>query len=277
MLNAHESPVAEVTAAVVRADEPMPGVRRLTLQAPEIARAAEPGQFVHLHTPGSNTFLRRPLDLLEADPATGEVSVLFQVLGDGTAELFALEPGDRVNAIGPLGLGFSAAANVRSAVLMSGGLGVAPFPFLARRLLAAGAGVTWANGARSGALLYPDPPATDIIHATDDGSAGWHGSIVDAARDRCATADALYVCGPLPMLRAVDRAVTAGLVRPGVPVQVAVEARMGCARGVCLGCVVPVRGRGFLRTCREGPIFDVREIDWERVADPNEARVPVPA
>jgi dihydroorotate dehydrogenase electron transfer subunit len=253
----------------------MPGVRRLDLDLPEVATRVMPGQFLHVAVPNGAGFLRRPLDVLDASPATGVVSLLFQVLGDGTEAIAALSVGETADVMGPLGVGFSAAAGVERVVLIGGGLGVAPFPFLARELLRAGVDVTWANGARRAELLYPEIPAgAHPVLATDDGSAGFSGSILDACADAMSRAHAVYACGPLPMLRALSRRVVAS--QPGARVEVAVEARMGCARGVCLGCVVPVHGRGYVRSCREGPVFEIREIDWESVADPGERRAPLP-
>jgi len=159
-----------------------------------------------------------------------------------------MAPGDVVSILGPLGHGFELSG--RSAVLVSGGLGVAPMPLAGRQARAAGLEVTWVHGARTAAELCAEAQGDRVLWATDDGSRGFRGTAVAAAPD----ADTVLACGPNRMLAAVaERWPNA---------QVAVETYMGCGTGVCLGCAVPLRSGGFDRACTEGPVYRAADVDW---------------
>src|SRR4029077_11248882 len=155
-----------------------------------------------------------------------------------------------LSCLGPLGHGFELGAGKRTAVLVSGGLGVAPMPIAAREARAHGMHVTWVHGARSAEELCSEWDGDDVILATDDGSRGFAGTAVAAAPD----ADVVLACGPNRMLAAgPDRWPDA---------QVAVETYMGCGTGVCLGCAVPLRRGGYDRACKEGPVYRAGDVDW---------------
>lgn len=213
--------------------------------APEIATIARAGQFVNIGwSPGP--LLRRPFSIYRTDGGT--VEIVLKAVGVGTAQLLAMERGDRVSVLGPLGRGF--ALSGRSVVLVSGGLGVAPMPLAAREAKAAGMEVTWVHGARTAGELCTEADADRVVWATDDGSRGFHGTAVAAAPD----AGMVLACGPNRMLAAV--------AERWPDAQVAVETYMGCGTGVCLGCAVPLRRGGYDRACTEGPVYRAADIDW---------------
>ena len=219
----------------------------ITLDAPEVAATVKAGQFVNLGlNPGP--LLRRPFSVYRA--IEDRIEVILQAVGAGTAQLLALREGDLVSCLGPLGRGFEIRSGGRSAVLISGGLGVAPMPVAARDARAAGLQVTWVHGARSAEDLCSESDGDAVIVATDDGSAGFAGTSVAAAPD----ADLVLACGPNRMLAAV-----AGRWPDA---QVAVETYMGCGTGVCLGCAVPLKRGGYDRACTEGPVYRAAEVDW---------------
>ncbi|HVD00634.1 MAG TPA: FAD-binding oxidoreductase [Candidatus Dormibacteraeota bacterium] len=221
----------------------------LSFAAPEVAEAALPGQFVNLLLrPGP--LLRRPFSVFRA--TEGRVEILLRAVGAGTAGLLALEAGDRVSMLGPLGNGFTLDPAWGSVALVSGGLGAAPFPIAAAAARAEGLTVTWVHGARSAADLCSEWEGDDALWATDDGSRGHHGSALDAVPDGIG---AVLACGPNSMLAAV-----AGRWPQA---QVAVETYMGCGTGVCLGCAVPLASGGYDRACREGPVYRAAAIDWK--------------
>jgi len=215
------------------------------MRAPEIAASVRAGQFINLGWPGG-PLLRRPFSVYRAD---GDViEVVLKAVGAGTAQLLAMEPGDRVSCLGPLGHGFEIKGS--HALLISGGLGVAPMPLAARDARAAGARVSWVHGARTAGELCAEADGDEVIWATDDGSRGIHGTAVAAAPE----ADLVLACGPNRMLAAVaDRWPEA---------QVAVETYMGCGTGVCLGCAVPLMPGGYDRACREGPVYRAADVNW---------------
>jgi dihydroorotate dehydrogenase electron transfer subunit len=216
--------------------------------APQVAEAALPGQFVNLLLrPGP--LLRRPFSVYRA--SEGRVEVLLRSVGVGTAQLLSLAEGDRVSLLGPLGTGFRLDPAWRSVALVSGGLGVAPFPITALAARAAGLEVSWVHGARSAADLCSEWEGDHAGWATDDGSRGYHGSAVAAVPEGIG---AVLACGPNPMLAAV--------ARRWPEAQVAVETYMGCGTGVCLGCAVPKVGGGYDRACKEGPVYRAADVDW---------------
>lgn len=237
-------------------DAPLTAVREvargmwvLSFEAPEVAATARAGQFVNLGLEGF--LLRRPFSVYRADG--DRIEVVLKAVGAGTQRLLSMRPGDGVSCLGPLGHGFDfndAGRSRKTAVLVSGGLGVAPMPLAARDARAAGLQVMWVHGARTAEELCSESDGDDVIMATDDGTSGFAGTAVAAAPD----ADVILACGPNRMLAAVaDRWPEA---------QVAVETYMGCGTGVCLGCAVPLTLGGYDRACTEGPVYRAADIDW---------------
>jgi dihydroorotate dehydrogenase electron transfer subunit len=219
----------------------------ITMHAPQIATTVLPGQFVNVGwSPGP--MLRRPFSVYRVD---GErIEIVLKAVGVGTAQLLAMTQGDRVSCLGPLGHGFEVAAGARTAVLVSGGLGVASMTLAARQAAELGIRVTWVHGARTKEDLCSESDGDDLVWATDDGSKGVKGTAVAAAPD----ADLVLACGPNRMLAAV--------AARWPEAQVAVETYMGCGTGVCLGCAVPLKRGGYDRACKEGPVYRASEIDW---------------
>ncbi len=219
----------------------------ISIKAPDIAASARAGQFVNLGwTPGP--LLRRPFSVYRA--AGDQVEVVLKAVGAGTLQLLAMDVGDRVSCLGPLGHGFEVAAGTREVVLVSGGLGVAPMPLAARQAREAGARVTWVHGARTADELCSEAEGDRIVWATDDGSRGFAGTAVAAAPD----GGAVFACGPNRMLSAV--------AERWPEAQVSIETYMGCGTGVCLGCAVPLKRGGYDRACKEGPVYRAADVDW---------------
>jgi len=201
------------------------GMFVIAMHAPEIATTVRAGQFVNLGW-ASGPLLRRPFSVYRADG----------------------EHIDRVSCLGPLGRGFELAG--ANAVLISGGLGVAPMPLAARDARAVGMEVTWVHGARTAAELCAEAGGDRVIWATDDGSQGIQGTAVAASPD----AEAVLACGPNRMLAAV--------AERWPHAQVSVETYMGCGTGVCLGCAMPLKRGGYDRACTEGPVYRAADVDW---------------
>jgi len=224
--------------------------RVMGFDAPEIAERVRAGQFVNLLLrPGP--LLRRPFSVYRVLPG-GIVEIIYRPVGEGTGLLAAMQIGDSVSILGPLGRGFEFDAGWRSVALVSGGLGVAPMWLAARDAREAGLRVVWVHGARTEAELNLEWLGDEVVYATDDGSRGFHGSAVAAVPDGVG---AVLACGPNRMLAA------AAARWPDA--QVAVETYMGCGTGVCLGCAVPLRAGGYDRACREGPVYRAADIDWD--------------
>ena len=237
------------------------GIHLLSFTSPAISSSLRPGQFVNIRVEGGcDPLLRRPFSAYRI--AGDTVEIIFQVVGRGTEALRRKKKGDVVDVLGPLGIPFRTEADgFRTAVLIAGGLGVAPLPILTDALRSRGIPIRTFLGARTAAHLvttYLEALRT----ATDDGSAGFHGTVVDMAAGVLRTAPPpgpkIFACGPTPMLRAV-----ASLARTlGIPCEVSLEGPMGCGIGICQGCPVERAGeeRAYALMCKEGPVFDISTI-----------------
>jgi dihydroorotate dehydrogenase electron transfer subunit len=229
--------------------------------------ASAPGQFVNVYLSDASRLLPRPISV--CDGSDGRLTLVFGAVGAGTRQMAAYAPGTRLRVGPPAGRGFdvTAARDAARAPRVGGGLGVAPLLFLAGALRGAGAAsVRAVLGYGSGAFLAREfESRCDETHiASDDGSAGFHGSALDLLRELpLAGGEVFFACGPAPMLRALSR--FAG--GQGIPLQVSIEARMGCGYGACLGCVCRLAGADgtFVsrRVCRDGPVFDGSEVVWD--------------
>jgi len=249
----------------------------ITFAAPQLARLAAPGQFAQIHIdPGPTPLLRRPFSFSRADPAQGTISFYVGAIGQGSRRMAGFEPGHQVRILGPLGRGFTLPSSPGRSLLISGGLGAAPFPLLAEWLVAHQEEVIWLNGARNARELYPDhliPAGTSHrVHFTQDGSAGRAGLVTDGIGDWLRTCRQIYACGPNPMLRTVHSLWEQRPERPGPSLEVSIEAPMGCGFGTCLGCAIPLLDRDHPETegqlglcCRQGPVLAAEALDWERL------------
>jgi dihydroorotate dehydrogenase electron transfer subunit len=260
-------------------EEVMPGVWLLRLHSPRIARAGLPGQFVHIQCgEGTDPLLRRPFSFCDIDTRAGTYDILFNVVGRGTAILAAAEAGQMFEALGPLGRPFTF-PDKGTVMAVAGGLGVAPFPLVARVAIERGLKFHWVNGAYTAHQLLPLdrlPANSQAWPATDDGTAGHAGFVTDLlrreAREWIDQVAVIHACGPTPMLMTLARLLSELDSRRGrvPPCEVSLEAPMGCALGTCLGCVVPSSDGGFARVCVEGAVMDWREVDWRRLASMGE-------
>jgi dihydroorotate dehydrogenase electron transfer subunit len=266
------SAAREELGEVVAVDHLGGGMVEISARLPHLAAAARPGQFAQLRCGDSAALvLRRPFSVAwtEAEVA----AFVLAPVGAGTRVLAAVRPGDALSVIGPLGHGFTVAPRAAHAVCVSGGLGCAPFPLLIRALREAGVGrVTVVSGAASADRLYPverfarGDAGVTVIETTVDGSAGRRGLVTDALPGRGEGVDALYACGPNPMLAALAVVSRRDALLPPIT-EVSLEAPMGCGYGTCLGCALPVggdRGSGaWSLCCREGPVMRLRDVDWD--------------
>ena len=237
------------------------GYFHLILDAPEIASAAEPGQFVHVRVPSLEvSALRRPFSIFNAED--GRLELLYKVVGRGTTELATVREGDALDVMGPLGHGFPTDVE-GEALFVGGGYGVAPLYFLARKLKK---GKLFVGGRTRDDLLCLDRFAAlgiETVAATNDGSFGAKGFVTvpldeEIGRLRAAgTAFALFVCGPDGLLKAAaERAVSLGA--PGF---ISMDRHMICGVGACYACVQKTV-RGFSRCCVEGPVFKAEDLVW---------------
>jgi dihydroorotate dehydrogenase electron transfer subunit len=248
-------------------------------RAPEIGNGAYPGQFLMLRCSDDDAYgadaitghdddplLPRPMSYHRVrEGAHGaEWSILYDVVGRGTAWLARRKPGDRVYCWGPLGNGYKVGRTSNNLLLVGGGIGIAPLVWLAEDAVASHRSVTLIIGARSAEHVYPSkllPPEVEVIVTTDDGSAGRKGFATEPFAELLEWCDQAFACGPSPMFQAMAAIARKSKVRRSV--QALLEERMGCGTGICYGCAVQVRVRGGRATkliCKDGPRFEVRDV-----------------
>jgi NAD(P)H-flavin reductase len=247
----------------VAANEPLGAYRLLRVADPDGPRP-DPGQFAMLAAferwgggEDERPYLARAFSIARVHD--GEAHYLLEDVGPGTRRLCELRTGDGLLVLGPLGRGFAPPREGRRALLLGGGVGIAPLAILQDTLAADGVASTVLLGFRDGAHAAGAMLLNGAILATDDGSIGHAGLVTDLLaseleRDGHAV---VYACGPAPMLEAV-RALCAARETPA---QLALEAGMACGFGACYGCAVPMRGGGYLRVCVDGPVFDAAQLD----------------
>ena len=236
-------------------------IYRLTFRSNDVARAALPGQFVNIRSRDEHgPLLRRPFSISSVE--RDDVSILFNVIGPGTTALAAMRSGEQLDVIGPLGRGTFPCTDpdFETAVLVAGGLGVAPMPFL-RASLPEGKKSLLFIGARSASQLVTVGLEGARV-ATDDGSEGYRGTVVDllteAVDERELKSPRIFACGPLPMLRALRRFA----MEKHIECFVALECEMACGIGLCQGCPVESanEGRKYVLVCSEGPVFESSRV-----------------
>lgn len=224
---------------------------RLRGDASAIRRA---GQFVNIAVDG--LFLRRPISV--CDFTDNSLTIIYKVVGEGTARMAKMQAGERLDILTGLGNGFDADRTTSKALLVGGGVGVPPLYRLTKDLVARGKEVTAVLGFnRADEIFYADEFAAagaKVIIATADGSVGTKGFVTDAIRENGVEFDYFYACGPLPMLRALCDATAADG-------ELSFEERMGCGFGACMGCSCKTHN-GNKRICKEGPVLRKDEIIW---------------
>jgi dihydroorotate dehydrogenase electron transfer subunit len=223
-----------------------------------------PGQFAELRIDGSaTTFLRRPISINYVDTEKNQVWFLVQLVGDGTRQLAKLKSGDLLNAVLPLGNGFTlpaAGASTRT-LLIGGGVGTAPMLYLGSQLKKQGVQPTFLLGARSAQdllQLEQFQAIGEVYITTEDGSMGEQGYVTQHSVLKQQQFDQIYTCGPKPMMMAVAKFAKAN----GVACEVSLENKMACGVGACLCCVENTQV-GHVCVCKEGPVFNINQLLWQ--------------
>ncbi len=240
---------------------------RLTLDCPQIAGSAKPGQFVMIRSGiGNDPLLRRPFSLHQTS-SEGQVQIYFKIVGRGTDLLAHTKKGEELSVFGPLGKGFRI-DRTAPAVIVGGGLGIAPLLFLIKencRLKRDNSQDLIILGAREKNELVPllddfNGFGLPVLTATDDGSLGYHGFVIDVLQSlELPGGCVVYACGPEPMMEGVS-----GLSKArGIPCQVSVESVMACGMGACLGCSRPAKNGNYTHVCMNGPVYDAEELIWK--------------
>jgi len=248
----------QLLSRVIAIEEVGPRIFVLTVDAPAIAASVLPGQFVNIKVNDLGTpLLRRPFSVYQVSGSA--LSIIFNTVGLGTSIMASKRVGETLDLLGPLGRPYGTSGEFDTALLVAGGLGVAPLPLLTSALERSSKRIATFLGARTkdqlvGAWLR------NVLSATDDGSEGFAGTVVALLESELHAhpRPKIFACGPNPMLAALAELAA----KRGIPCELSLESAMACGIGICQGCPVEQRGgeRKYALICKEGPVFDATTI-----------------
>lgn len=249
---------------VVSQEEIGKDIFSLWLQTDQMAQYARPGQFLSLYTGNAGKLLPRPISICEIDKETSRIRLVYRVTGKntGTEAFSKMQPEDKIEALGPLGNGFPLEeAEGKKVFLIGGGIGIPPILETAKQL----------NAQKTAVLGYRDElflneefaKYADVYVATEDGSSGTKGNVLNAIQEKALEADVIFACGPTPMLRALKEYAAAN----HITCWISMEERMACGIGACLACVCKSKDIDAhsqvhnKRVCKDGPVFLATEVE----------------
>lgn len=250
------------SATVISQKEIAPDIYDMWL-ATDLASQARPGQFIGVYSTDKSTLLPRPISICEAAGDKKALRIVYRIAGQGTARFAGFREGDQVEVLGCLGNGFPLEKGEGKKVfLMGGGIGIPPILQLAKEMNAEKQIVV---GYRDNNLFLSEDLAKygKVYAATEDGSAGTRGNVMNAIEENGLEADVIFACGPMPMLRAIKQYAQAH----GTAAYISLEEHMACGVGACLGCVVKTRVVDHhshvhnARICTDGPVFEAQEVE----------------
>ena len=246
-------------AIIIRQEEIADGIFSMWIKTDEIAKNAKAGQFISVYCKDGSRMLPRPISICEIDKKDGALRIVYRVAGKGTEEFSGMRAGMILDILGPLGNGFPKKS--KKAILIGGGIGIPPMLELAKELECEKQIVL---GYRDELFLTEEFEKTGEIYlATEDGSMGTKGTVLDAIRVNGLEADIIYACGLTPMLKAVKEYAK----EAGIECWISMEERMACGIGACLACVCKSRHKDShtnvhnKRICKEGPVFLAEEVE----------------
>lgn len=249
-------------AVITEQKELSAGIRSMWIRTEQIAAEAKPGQFLSLYSGDESRMLPRPISICQIDKEGSRLRLVYRIAGKGTEEFAQLKEGDTVKVVGPLGNGFPLDKDYKKVFLIGGGIGIPPMVELSVQLPGEKQIVL---GYRDSNLFLKEELAQngEVYLAAEDGSLGTKGNVLDAIREQSLSAEAIFACGPTPMLRALK----AYAAEQGMDCYLSLEERMACGVGACLACVcksVDVDEHTNVhnkRICKDGPVFAADEIE----------------
>lgn len=230
----------------------------MVLSFPKGAKEARPGQFIAMYCEDGTKLLPRPISICGIDAEAGTLRVVYRIAGEGTRLFSQMKAGDSLEVMGPLGNGFT--MKDKKAIIVGGGIGIPPMLELAKQL---DCEKTVVLGYRNELFLKEEFEAcANVAVATEDGSAGTKGTVIDAIKAAQVSGEIIYACGPMPMLKALAEYADVH----GMEAQISLEERMACGIGACLGCICKTKEKDHhtnvnnTRICKDGPVFDAKEV-----------------
>lgn len=257
----HKTPEKfEETAIIISQEQIGTDVYSMWLRTEQIAAHAKAGQFISVYCNEGSRLLPRPISICEIDKKDGALRLVYRVVGKGTDEFSSMRTGMQLKVMGPMGNGFP--LNNKKAFLIGGGIGIPPMLELAKQLDCEKQIIL---GYRDELFLLDEFNKQGKVYvATEDGSAGTKGNVLDAIRENGLDADIIYACGPTPMLRALKEYAA----KNNIECWISMEERMACGIGACLACVCKSKEKDAhsnvnnKRVCKEGPVFRAEEVDF---------------
>ena len=250
----------KVQAVIIRQEEIANGIFSMWLKTEQIAEKTKPGQFISLYCHDGSRMLPRPISICEIDKKDKALRIVYRVAGKGTEEFSGMSTGDSIDIVGPLGNGFP--LKEKKAFLIGGGIGIPPMVELAKQLNCEKQMVL---GYRDTVFLQEEFKGLGSMYvATEDGSCGTEGNVLDAIRENGLEAEIIYACGPTPMLKAVKEYAMVN----GIECWLSLEEKMACGIGACLACVCKSKEKDShthvnnKRVCKEGPVFRAEEVEF---------------
>lgn len=251
-------------AVVYRQQQIATGIYDMWIET-SIAGQAKPGQFISVYTQDKSTLLPRPISICEVDKEKSRLRIVYRVAGKGTKEFSGYHAGNRVDVLGTLGNGFPLEEAVGKRVfLMGGGIGIPPMLELAKNIEGAVSKDIIVGYRNRELFLSQDLEKYGNVHiATEDGSVGTQGNVMNAIDEKNLEADVIFACGPMPMLRAIKKYAE----EKGIKAYISLEERMACGVGACLGCVVKTKEVDHhshvnnARICTDGPVYLASEVN----------------
>ena len=247
-------------AVIIRQEKIGTGIYSMWIRTEQVAEHAKAGQFVSVYCNDGSRLLPRPISICEINKEEKTLRLVYRVAGKGTGEFSAMKTGETLHIVGPLGNGFP--KKEKKAFLIGGGIGIPPMLQLAKELDCEKQIVL---GYRDELFLLDEfQKQGEVYLATEDGSAGTKGNVLDAIRANVLTADVIYACGPMPMLRALKTYAAEN----GIECWISMEERMACGIGACLACVCKSKEKDAhsnvnnKRICKEGPVFLAEEVEF---------------
>ena len=260
----------QLLAKLLKKEQLTKDIFKFSVQAKEIVDISKPGNFIEIRVSDqTEPFLRRPISIYNLEKEEEILEFIFQVKGKGTKILMQKKQGDLIDIIGPLGYGTFKTEGKKRIAIIGGGIGIFPLQQLAKQAKLSNIEIDTYLGFRNKEYVMLEDEfkkvSDNLIITTDDGTYGKNGFAINYLDESLKNSnyDAIYACGPLPMLRAVQKL----SIKNNIEAQISLEEKMACGLGVCLGCAVKTSKSSeespmYLHVCKAGPVFNAKDVEF---------------
>ena len=250
-----------VEATILKNEQIAPDIFDMILHTKDLSKNAKAGQFVKLYPDNNKNLLPRPISICEIDREKETIRLVYQKIGEGTCLFSTMKQGDKIRVLGNCGNGYNIFEDNKTHIFVGGGIGIPPLLEACKQVKGEKIVIL---GFRTGQFLNKDfeKLGAKVYIATDDGSVGFKGNVIELMKKENIIGDYIYACGPKPMLQALTEYAKA----KNIYTQVSMEERMACGIGACVGCVVKILENGspvYKKVCKDGPVFNSLEVVYE--------------